>query len=180
MDKAKRLERWYRGKREKNMKKYFTPRIQEKLKKTEDNPDECFEVTEYIFGKVNTGKTINACQKLLNTVLNDYLQGTPRTYCFIELSEMLHEIKSVYSTDHSSDWDVIEKYSKYDILIIDDFMSQKITPWVYQTLYTIINRRYEYLKITIYTSNIGIEELIKQLQDERIPRRIESQIYDNS
>ena len=172
-------ERWYNDKRDKVLRRYFTPRIQRELQGCKDNAQDIIKDNMYLSGAVNTGKTIRICKKLLNTIFADYMKGTPRTYRFIDLSEMIAEIKLTFDSPNMTEWQVIREYGLFDILVIDDFMAQRITPWVYQTLYIIINNRYENLKPTGYTSNLSIEELIEQLQDERIPRRIQSKIKPN-
>lgn len=55
----------------------------------------------------------------------------------------------------------IEEYKNCDVLFIDDIGKEKVTPWTNQTMYSIINKRYEDKKTTIIT----IETDIKQLKE---------------
>jgi DNA replication protein DnaC len=171
-----RQQRWYDKKRDKILRRYFTPRIQKELQGIEDDDRNVIDDNKYLQGAVNSGKTINICKMLLNTIYRDYLQGTPHTYYFIEVSRLLSEIKQSFDNPEISEYELIERFISYDVLVIDDFGTKKVTPWVYEVLYRIINGRYENLKPTGYTSNLSIEELIERLQDERLPRRMESKM----
>ena len=56
-------------------------------------------------------------------------------------------------------------------MIIDDIGAEKLTEFVRQTFYYIINEREQWLKKTIITSNYSLDEL-----DEYIDGRISSRI----
>ena len=60
------------------------------------------------------------------------------------------------------------------VLIIDDFGVERISPWVQEKFYNIINERYIHKKVTIYTSNVPIEELN---YEDRITSRIKEVSY---
>ena len=47
-----------------------------------------------------------------------------------------------------------------------------MSDWAYQTLYSLINHRYDWLKTTIITSNYTLDELQDNWQDDRITSRI--------
>jgi DNA replication protein DnaC len=57
-----------------------------------------------------------------------------------------------------------------ELLIIDDFGVEKITDWVREKMYEIINERYLANRPTIFTANSDIKDLP---YDERITNRIE-------
>ena len=64
--------------------------------------------------------------------------------------------------------EIINKYSLVDWLVLDDLGIEKTSDWSFQTLYLIINQRYEKLKPVIFTSNLSLEELAGQLGDDRL------------
>lgn len=57
-----------------------------------------------------------------------------------------------------------------DLLIIDDFGTEEVKPWIEERFYNIVNERYINCKPTIYTSNIPIRSL---KYDGRIVNRIQ-------
>jgi len=57
-------------------------------------------------------------------------------------------------------------------LVLDDLGTCKLSEWMFEILYSLINYRYEYLKTTIITSNYSIEQLAELWNDDRITSRI--------
>jgi DNA replication protein DnaC len=163
--------------------KKFSLRIQHDLKII-DVPKNIPEIIEstFIFGKVNTGKTLRAIfmmlqeekQRWMHTELIDNIyQEVKDDYVFISAPELLNEIKCGFDCKENSDQDIINKYSSVYFLIIDELGIEKVSDWVLQTLYLIINRRYESMMKTIITSNFSLDELAVRLNDDRITSRIE-------
>lgn len=61
-----------------------------------------------------------------------------------------------------------------EILIIDDFGTEQVAPWIDDRFYQIINDRYINKKVTIFTSNSELEKLP---YDDRITNRIKETTY---
>ena len=61
-----------------------------------------------------------------------------------------------------------------EILIIDDFGTEQVAPWIDDRFYQIINDRYINKKVTIFTSNSKLEKLP---YDDRITNRIKETTY---
>ena len=57
------------------------------------------------------------------------------------------------------------------LLFLDDLGAEKATDWALETLFTIINDRYERMLPTVYTSNLSLQQLSETLGD-RIASRI--------
>jgi DNA replication protein DnaC len=151
----------------------FPPIIQKSLKEIPFPKD--LENTKiegaYIRGENGTGKTTKAAFMMIANIRDeDDLENN----LFISASELLFEFKNSYSKNSDvSEKEILDKYSKAKLLVIDDFGIEKITDWSYQMLYILINRRYENMLPTIYTSNLTLEELGEKLGDHRIPSRIQ-------
>lgn len=128
----------------------------------------------YLWGKSGTGKTIRAAQMLLNWRRNNFIvMDTSKTDQFTTVSEFLMKIKSTFNSDSNvTESDIVETYANYDLLVLDDFGMEKVTDWSYQMLYILINRRYEHMKTTIFTSNFDLNQLADAIGDSRIPSRI--------
>lgn len=124
----------------------------------------------YLYGNSQTGKTIFACNLLLQIYERHYLFGGGISCQFINLPELLLQIKEGYNAGNSTA--IIEKYKTTDVLLLDDIGTTKITDWVYETLFLLINYRYDNCLPTIYTSNISLDALTDLMDDDRITSRI--------
>ena len=69
---------------------------------------------------------------------------------------------------------MLDDLIKAEILIIDDFGTEKAKDWISEAFYSIINGRYSDMKITIFTSNMSIGNLD---YDKRITNRIMERNY---
>lgn len=97
-------------------------------------------------GCVGTGKTHLACA-IAQAVMH---KGIPAR--FVNVVSMITEIKESFD---------IKKYTDVELLIIDDLGKEKGTDWVCETIYGIINKRYEQMKPTIITIETPMSQLGK-------------------
>lgn len=151
------------------------PRIQKDIKII-SFPDINQIESSYLWGTIGSGKTIKAVFMMLSYLRDEYVIRHKKEALFIPVPELLLEFKSSYShnrEDAPDEMELIKKYSEIDLLVLDDFGVEKITDWSFQLLYIVINRRYENLKKTIFTSNFNLEQLAEKLGDDRIPSRIQ-------
>lgn len=152
----------------------FPPRVQQDLQRIKPKNIERPTTSVFICGDVYTGKTIMAAQMMMCELKSIYLNAMPNqhnTTLFVSFSEMLAEIKSTFGGVLSTDA-VMNKYLNAHFLVIDDFITTRPTDWVMDTLYHLVNHRYEYLLRTVITCNYSLEELEVLLQDQRIVSRI--------
>lgn len=127
----------------------------------------------YLYGDTGVGKTVLAAQILLQKIKEVYLTNGKVSSKFVTTGEILTKIKSTYDIGiDKTETEIIEYYSFIDLLVIDDIGTEKATDWQLGVLFTIINNRYEYLKYTIFTSNVDLEELEQRYNDRRVPGRI--------
>jgi DNA replication protein DnaC len=127
----------------------------------------------YIYGTVGSGKTLLGMKMLVEWMRQDFMSHIRRTYIWVTVPDLLQEIRSSYSAGSENfEEEVIGRYSKVDVLLLDDLGVEKTTDWAYQILYVILNRRYEALLDTIITGNFSPGELSLKLGDGRIPSRI--------
>lgn len=141
----------------------------------------------FIFGKIQTGKTIRAACLMTQCAKYHYLNNIPRgRHLFVSFPEMLAEIRSTFNSTEKTEQEIMSKYLDAELLTIDDFLTSRPTEWVMDILYWLINHRYEHLLKTIITSNISLEEIEKRMNDQRITSRInrmcvleEKQMYVN-
>lgn len=134
--------------------------------------EKTFDVGLYISGNVGVGKSVSACCIMLHDMEVSFTtkehRNHTRTYKFITCGDLFEEVKSNFNSTE----DIRSKYRNVDFLIIDDLGTEKMSEWAFSTLYSIVDYRYGYYKTTIYTSNYGIDQIARKLDDQRIPRRI--------
>lgn len=111
----------------------------------------------FISGPVGTGKTHIAA-----SIANELLNAGIQVICMTSI-DLLAKIRATYKTETGNDDEVIQTFKTAELLIIDDLGKEKATEWSTQTIYAIINARYESELPTIITTNYGLNELYKRL-----------------
>ena len=131
----------------------------------------------YIYGQVGSGKTVYAAFMMLAEMEHRYLtleDASPRDCIMRSVPELLFDFKQTYSKDSSdTEQELMDSYSDYHLLILDDFGVEKISDWAFQLLYMLLNRRYTDMKKIIFTSNFDLEQIAQQLGDDRLTSRIQ-------
>lgn len=123
----------------------------------------------YIFSATKgSGKT-----RMAASIANELLEKV--NVKFATSTRILSEIRSTYDRDSSiSESKLMDALITTDVLIIDDFGTEKVTDWVKDKFYDIINQRYINKRVTIFTSN---ESLYTIAYDSRITNRIKEMCY---
>jgi DNA replication protein DnaC len=127
----------------------------------------------YIYGGFGVGKThLTAC--IANELMKNFVP-----VLFTNLFEISKAIKSTFgrasfgkvsfskaSASSETEQSLIEKFSKINLLIFDDlgkeiFVKNESDTWLQNLLFNLINRRYNELKSTIFSSNYSLKELVE-------------------
>ena len=120
----------------------------------------------YITGGVGTGKT-----HVAYGLLKQWEESTAPAD-FWNVSELLQEIKDDYDRDAYSKTHTFDRLMESRrLLFLDDIGSEKTTEFVQERFYLLINRRYNEMLPTIFTSNLSIGQLAEKVGD-RIASRI--------
>lgn len=96
---------------------------------------------------------------------------------FATSTRILNEIKATWTSKRDEDYSeskLLASLIDIEILIIDDFGTEKIADWINDKFYHIINERYINKKVTIFTSNEALENLA---YDKRITSRVQERTY---
>ena len=122
----------------------------------------------YIYGECGTGKT------LLASIIQNERAQLLKSSMFICATDIFQELNP-YNGNQDEAMNKRRIIKNTPCLIIDDLGAEKATDWTKQTLFDILNYRYNEELQTIITSNFSLEELKKRLSEyegARIIRRI--------
>jgi len=104
-------------------------------------------------GKPGLGKT-----HLAVATLKRAIQQTNARGFFYTTPELLALIRSTYNpATRSTEADIIQPVMDAQLLVLDDLGAERPTDWVEETLNLIVNTRYNYRRLTIFTSNYPLE-----------------------
>ncbi|HSK62380.1 MAG TPA: ATP-binding protein [Pyrinomonadaceae bacterium] len=95
---------------------------------------------------------------------------------FYEFGSLLKQIQDSYNpVSKSSELKVLAPVYQADVLVLDELGATVPTDWVRDTMYQIINKRYNDNKLTIFTTNYSDKN--NELE-ERITYRLRSRLYE--
>jgi DNA replication protein DnaC len=110
-------------------------------------------------GTVGTGKTH------LSAAIAMYLLQRLHSVVFGTVATLLAQLRGSFNSEKVTEWDILQRLMKCDLLIIDDLGKEKVTDWVEQTVYEIINARYENNRSLIITTNLSLTEIRAKYQN---------------
>ncbi len=151
---------------------------------------EC-EVSKYLYGKrirqpgsiLFTGKTGCGKTHLAVSIVRELIKKAwEQDIRFTTAPELLLEIRATFKPnarkfndsgqcEADTEQEVLDKYSKCGLLILDDLGSEKVSDFTIQSLYLVIDRRNRDLRPTIITTNLSLEEIETQI-DARMASRL--------
>lgn len=124
----------------------------------------------YYSQEKGSGKTMLALA-LGNALMNMHSMSVK----FVTTPELFTEIKKTY--DKNSEFresQLIDSLKDVQVLILDDIGTEKMSGWVNEILYQILNTRMTAKLVTIFTSNVHMSQL---KHDDRIKSRIDKMSY---
>jgi DNA replication protein DnaC len=123
----------------------------------------------WIFGEVGTGKTS------LAMLVSQAALEAGHTVAIYSMPTLLRQIRSTYGDDsETTDVALLERLATVDLLHLDDVGAERMTPWVAELLYSLVNARYEEEKAILLTTNIReLDELGDQIGKRTTSRLVE-------
>lgn len=111
-------------------------------------------------GPVGTGKTyLAAC------VLNSFLDRMKLT-TFGGVVDLLGRIRRSYGeTSQEEEWQIFDELCSVPLLVLDDLGKERVSEWVEQTLFRVIDSRYRENKLLVVTTNFTPRELQDRYPD---------------
>ena len=117
-----------------------------------------------LLGPCGVGKT-----HLAAAIANRQI-GTVTTL-FLSCPEFLLEMREGINGRKKSQYHLFDLARQVKLLVLDDIGAERSSEWVQETLFVLLNYRYEELLPTIFTTNCSLDELEAKL-GERISSRI--------
>lgn len=116
-------------------------------------------------GHVGTGKT-----HLTAAIIREATAKGIRAE-FVQVPSVLASIRAAIGKGDEDAKNIIQRYGSVALLVLDDLGSERVTDWVREQLFLLINTRYEAMLPTVVTTNDTLEEL-----EDHIGQRIVSRI----
>lgn len=117
-----------------------------------------------ITGKVGTGKTMIA-----TCMINALYKS--KQVLIIKLADMLRYIKGAYQNGAEyTEFQAIEKFAKYDLLILDEVGASRETDNDKLLIFDVIDGRYQNMLPTVIISNLNIDGIKEVLGDRVVDR----------
>ncbi|HEV2884057.1 MAG TPA: ATP-binding protein [Pyrinomonadaceae bacterium] len=114
-------------------------------------------------GSVGVGKT-----HLAIAILRDLIEKKGAVSLFYESGSLLKAIQDSYNpVSQTSEMRVLAPVYQAEVLVLDELGASVPTNWVRDTLYQIINTRYNNKKLTIFTTNYADEMRPEQDDSEK-------------
>jgi DNA replication protein DnaC len=130
----------------------------------------------FLWGNPGTGKTMLSAIILTELIVRHAIDGR-----FVKISRnFFGKLRSTFvegSKLYGMSSEIERDLQEVDVLIVDDFGIQRDSPWEQETLYNLVDSRYEAEKFTIFTSNNNPIEAMKELSNGRILSRIREMCY---
>ncbi|MGL4370201.1 MAG: ATP-binding protein [Spirochaetota bacterium] len=127
----------------------------------------------FLWGNPGTGKTLLSSIILTELITRYAVEGK-----FMKISRnFFGKLKATFvegSANYGMASRIEEEMANVDILIVDDFGTQRDTPWELETLYNLVDARYEKEKFTIFTANADPNVSMRDLYEGRILSRVRS------
>lgn len=123
----------------------------------------------YLFsGTKGSGKTRMAAS-ITNELMSHGIQVK-----FTTSVNALNRIRSTWGRSYQEEYDILSYLSECEVLVLDDFGTEASLDWMAEKFYQIIDNRYVSRKVTIFTSNMSMNDLT---YDDRITNRIRERVY---
>lgn len=136
-------------------------------------------------GPCGVGKT-----HLAVAIIQELIQKKKVPCLFYDFRELIRDIQSTFTPESSlTESDVLAPVFEKEVLVLDELGAKRTTAWVEETIFYIINNRYNNKKLTIFTSNYLDSEESEDYKENyfkkgddslvnRIGFRLRSRIYE--
>jgi DNA replication protein DnaC len=130
-----------------------------------------------LMGPCGVGKTHLAVAALIDIIQS----GKPGKLLFSNFQDLIQEIQASFDADAAtSKSELLQPLLDADLLVLDELGSQKPTQFVQDTLYYVINTRYNQERTTIFTTNYydRTADAKEETLEQRIGTRLRSRLAE--
>lgn len=121
-----------------------------------------------ICGSVGIGKTHLAISVLRELLFAD------NNVKLVSVPELFLQIRESFKNRTETENDIVDRYSSFDWLILDDFGAEKSSDYTIEIMYVLIDKRYKNNKHKMFvTSNLSLQKLAEQTSDRIVSRLVE-------
>lgn len=132
-------------------------------------------------GPVGTGKTHLAVAALRELMESKRVKGL-----YVNAIELVQELQMSFDGNGRSKEDILQPVVDVPLLVLDELGTGKMTPWVQDLLYYVVNSRYMAERLTLFTTNFsdnpgsaGTSQLRTQESlADRISQALRSRLYE--
>ncbi len=136
-------------------------------------------------GPCGVGKT-----HLAVAILQELIQKKEARCIFYDFRDLIREIQSTFGPESAlSESDILNPVFQAEVIVLDELGAKRTTAWVEETVFYIVNYRYNHKKVTLFTTNYADTEAEADTRDSfykkgednlisRIGERLRSRIYE--
>ena len=126
-----------------------------------------------LMGPVGTGKTHLAVAALRALIEDKGVRGR-----FTDFTSLVLEIQMTFDGSGSSR-ELLRPLIEADLLVLDELGAGKVTPWVRDLLYYLVNTRYLEGRVTVFTTNfVDAPAANEESLADRVSERIRSRLFE--
>lgn len=119
-------------------------------------------------GDTGTGKTT------LAMAVSKQALESGHSVAIYSMPRLLARIRNTFDSDSDSTYaELFKQLTAVDLLHLDDVGAEQQTEWVLEQLYSIVNERYEDGKAVMITTNLGVDDLRRQIGERTVSRLME-------
>jgi len=143
------------------------------------------EVGLLFIGPCGVGKT-----HLAVAIIRELIEKKNVPCSFYDFREIIRDIQNTFTPDSNlTESEVLTPVFEHEVLVLDELGAKRTTAWVEETVFYIINQRYNQKKLTLFTSNYLDTEEEEDTRDsfykksgdtlvDRIGVRLRSRLYE--
>jgi DNA replication protein DnaC len=143
------------------------------------------EVGLLFIGPCGVGKT-----HLAVAIVQELIRAKGARCIFYDFRELIREIQNTFGPDSDlNESDVLNPVFQAEVIVLDELGAKRTTAWVEETVFYIVNTRYNHKKVTLFTTNYPDTEAEADTRDSfykkgednlisRIGERLRSRIYE--